>query len=375
MRRRRNAPRPSRDHLGLRPQLLRVRHRRQAAHQASGRLAYAPPMPLARRPRTAAPQRQHVAIKPMGRDVRRIDQRPALFERPTLFVVRCARRFVTHYGHVKGSALFVARLLLPACGEKVGMRGPNRWAQNCSAQNRGNAPSPSLRSTSPRARGEVNRIPFSRRAPRPSYATPFPKFVIARRSEATKQSSGALRTSFVVQRNRATELDCFAALAMTKERKKQIKRKQNADRRVIQPSAPCDAARALCLFSSPNVRGIGSGARSPVGVPPRRLLRRANATTQLQIRASWDLVGARDPKGSNNLVRKTVRFSAGVTRSFLSQSSELLADRSWCRPGVYPRSRPGAEVTSRRPREPLSLRQPASPAGVLYVSEIRLSCI
>jgi hypothetical protein len=35
------------------------------------------------------------------------------------------------------------------------------------------------------------------------------------------------------------------------------------------------------------------------------------------------------------------------------------------------RSRPGAEVTSRRPREPLSLRQPVSPAGVLYGSEIR----
>jgi hypothetical protein len=36
-------------------------------------------------------------------------------------------------------------LLLPACGEKVGMRGPLRWAQSCGAQNRGEAPSPSLR--------------------------------------------------------------------------------------------------------------------------------------------------------------------------------------------------------------------------------------
>ena len=129
--------------------------------------------------------------------------------------------------------------------------------------------------------------------------------------------------------------------------------------------------RAPFLSSLPNVREAWERARSPVGVPPRRLLRRPNATAQLQIRASWDLVGAHDPKGSNNRVRKTLRFSAGVTRSFLSQSSELLADRSSCRPGVYPRSRPGAEVTSRRPREPLSLRQPASPAGVLYVSEIR----
>jgi len=50
-------------------------------------------------------------------------------------------------------------LLLPACGEKVGMRGPLRWAQN-----RGSAPSPAaLRaSTSPRtaARGEVRRREF-----------------------------------------------------------------------------------------------------------------------------------------------------------------------------------------------------------------------
>jgi len=46
----------------------------------------------------------------------------------------------------------LSALLLPACGEKVGMRGRNRLAENC-----GSAPSPgSLRDpTSPRARGEV----------------------------------------------------------------------------------------------------------------------------------------------------------------------------------------------------------------------------
>jgi hypothetical protein len=46
------------------------------------------------------------------------------------------------------------------------------------------------------------------------------------------------------------------------------------------------------------------------------------------------------------------------------------ADRSSCRPGVLPRSRPGAAVTSHRPREPHSPRQPASPAGVLYEGEM-----
>ncbi len=51
----------------------------------------------------------------------------------------------------------VMLFLLPACGEKVGMRGHLRWAQTSGAQNRGEAPSPSsLRSsTSPRTRGEV----------------------------------------------------------------------------------------------------------------------------------------------------------------------------------------------------------------------------
>jgi hypothetical protein len=33
--------------------------------------------------------------------------------------------------------------------------------------------------------------------------------------------------------------------------------------------------------------------------------------------------------------------------------------------GRFPESRPGAEVTSPRPREPLSLHQPVSPADVL----------
>ena len=39
-------------------------------------------------------------------------------------------------------------------------------------------------------------------------------------------------------------------------------------------------------------RRASGGTRSPVGVPPRLLLRRTNATAQLQLRASWD--AARD---------------------------------------------------------------------------------
>ena len=71
------------------------------------------------------------------------------------------------------------------------------------------------------------------------------------------------------------------------------------------------------------------------------------------------------------MVRKTVRRSTGVTRSFLSQSSDMSRRPVIMPAGRIRRSRPGAEVTSPRPREPLSLRQPGSPAGVLYASEIR----
>ena len=38
---------------------------------------------------------------------------------------------------------------------------------------------------------------------------------------------------------------------------------------------------------------------------------------------------------------------------------------------AFSRSRPGAEATSPRPREPLSIHQPVSPAAVLSASEIR----
>jgi len=59
-------------------------------------------------------------------------------------------------------------------------------------------------------------------------------------------------------------------------------------------------------------------ARSPDGVPPRHLRPRTNAAAQLQ-----------------NALPGT-RLSAGVIRRPLSQSSDKVADRSSCRPGVFP---------------------------------------
>jgi hypothetical protein len=69
------------------------------------------------------------------------------------------------------------------------------------------------------------------------------------------------------------------------------------------------------------ISGCGSrlnAARSPDGVPPRHLLQRANAATQLQ-----------------NALPGT-RLSAGVIHRPLSQSSDKVADRSSCRLGVFP---------------------------------------
>jgi hypothetical protein len=87
--------------------------------------------------------------------------------------------------------------------------------------------------------------------------------------------------------------------------------------------------RALISFSS--ACGEAGRARSPVGVPPRRLRQRTNAAAQLQHALPGTRSGRTIP-----MVRKTVRCFAGVTRAVLSQSSELLADRSSCRPGVKP---------------------------------------
>jgi hypothetical protein len=85
------------------------------------------------------------------------------------------------------------------------------------------------------------------------------------------------------------------------------------------PSVRIDGCgRAPDLSSLRRVWGGQGGARSPVGVPPRRLRQRTNAAAQLQ-----------------NALPGT-RLLQALAASRLSQSSELLADRSWCRPGVFP---------------------------------------
>ena len=94
----------------------------------------------------------------------------------------------------------------------------------------------------------------------------------------------------------------------------------------------------------PHPSGCGrdlSAGRSPVGVPPRHLRQRTNATAQLQKRSSWDAAKKRAlpaPACPSPAAWPQTGHSAGRTSS---------------------RSRPGAKVTSPGSREPLSLRQPA----------------
>ena len=85
-------------------------------------------------------------------------------------------------------------------------------------------------------------------------------------------------------------MDCRIKSGMTKGR-----RRRNAGRRIS--NDPHQRMRRALKAS-----------RSPVGVPPRRLLQRTNAAAQLQLRASWDLVGAHDPDSSKDRALLSGRY-------------------------------------------------------------------
>ena len=155
--------------------------------------------------------------------------------------------------------------------------------------------------------GDEQQQALPRRAPRPGFA------------HHSSSPPGLTRWSMliaVLETHRPIRLSLPSAWiagsspAMTKEkgpRKKEAERRQtcSANLRILR----CGACP--CLFRLPRLRGrVREGACSPIGVPPRLLLQRANAAAQLQIRTSWDLVGRSDPKASNNRVRKTARFLA-----------------------------------------------------------------
>jgi hypothetical protein len=116
--------------------------------------------------------------------------------------------------------------------------------------------------------------------------------------------------------------------------------RRNADRRVSPTSAPLTFILAASGRTEEGARRASIGTRSPVGVPPRHLLRRTNATAQLRLRASWDAA------------------LTGVTRLQL-----VPVQRAPRRPVIMPAGRiPGAareRSYELRPQEPRPLRQSA----------------
>ena len=114
------SPRPSRNHSAC--------ARNRSASDTAGNPPIRQPVgsPTHRRCRlhgvpTTPPESQHVAIKPMGRNVRRIDQRAAFRKRAPLFIIRRADRRVPSTA-CKRSPRWRLPRSSPARGEKLGMR-------------------------------------------------------------------------------------------------------------------------------------------------------------------------------------------------------------------------------------------------------------
>jgi hypothetical protein len=96
------------------------------ALEAHLRIAAAAPRFAARPQGTQPPELEHVAIVTPQR--RLLGAEPRRIVLGSLFL----RRVFVHGVLSSGDAPL---LLLPACGEKVGMRGPQRWARTCGVQN------------------------------------------------------------------------------------------------------------------------------------------------------------------------------------------------------------------------------------------------
>ena len=167
----------------------------------------------------------------------------------------------------------------------------------------------------------------------------------------------------------AQSLDCFASLAMTKK-----KGKRNAERRCSVTSAPSRARRAP------------SGARSPLGVPPRHLRQRPNATAQLEPRDFLGLVRSARPDGSKDAAHRNafLREAGGrlpcVTRGHYPRLA-VPAQRDCTRsPVMMPVGRVLPKPPESRSDEPRPAGTAlAPPDGVtrpasLYVSEILSRC-
>jgi hypothetical protein len=213
-------------------------------------------------------------------------------------------------------------MMAARCARTLSPRAGRGWGEGVAAWLRiAGRPSPDSRiarkSTSPRVRGEVGIETHYRdamcargmlyNAPNNSAerhrVTPEP---------AVGPAFGSIMPSALF------EHDHFGKPVSTfPDHARQIKGKQNAARRMSSDGPHRRQVYAVCANHVLRARLALIAARSPDGVPPRYLRPRTNAAAQLQnaLPGTW--------------------LSAGVSRRPLSQSSDKVADRSSCRPGVF----------------------------------------
>ena len=195
-------------------------------------------------------------------------------------------------------------LPLPACGERGGVRGPlgqdephgqnlQRHCGNLSAQNRGEAPSPSVASLPrplPAQRGEVKRHVRGQ-------TKPFSRRLRARALPTTKHQN-----------------------KLASGNKREAKRRKAHANHVPRSADKCtQSAHLICCAAARHI-----GARPPSGASPR-LSQGLPSLTQLQamLPATWN--------------------QAGVTRPILSQSSDSTSRLGRSTEGNDARSRSGAD--------------------------------
>ena len=124
-------------------------------------------------------------------------------------------------------------------------------------------------------------------------------------------------------------LDSFVAslLAMTKRMQWRPLRKgkRNAGRRCPTTSVPSRARRGPHLHPPPHAGEDTGGGRSPLGVPPRHLRQRPNATAQLEPRDFLGLVRSARPDGSKDARIATHFYAKPADRPSMRHSRALPA--------------------------------------------------
>jgi hypothetical protein len=116
----------------------------------------------------------------------------------------------------------------------------------------------------------------------PTKAKPVARMSVSEIRGAHSSSQAAPGFHGACHRARPLRAGPLGSIRATKQREAERRqtRISNLRTRNLHPSA--------CGGGQRGARRASGGTRSPVGVPPRLLLRRPNATAQLRLRASWD---------------------------------------------------------------------------------------